>query len=113
MVVPPLYFYLIPGVGVREVQFLSLRQPIGRRWQLPRHESPGNESEESAECHAFRILPRSTPSPQVALHDYRYLGEGFRERERIKRKKTRWVKRLDRMPMLEKRALLSAIEAIA
>lgn len=52
------------------------------------------------------------PEP-VALHDYRYLGEGFRERERIKRKKTRWVKRLERMPMLEKRALLSAIEAIA
>jgi DNA adenine methylase len=45
----------------------------------------------------------------VALHDYRYLGEGFRERERIKRKKLRWVNRLARMPLLERRALAAAI----
>ncbi len=45
----------------------------------------------------------------LALHDYRYLGRDFRERERIKRKKQRWVQRLGRMPALEKQALLSAI----
>lgn len=50
------------------------------------------------------------PEP-VALHDYRYLGSDFRERERIKRKKNRWVNRIRRMPLLERRALLSAIEA--
>ena len=49
------------------------------------------------------------PAP-VELHDYRYLGENFRERERIKRKKRRWVARLERMPLLEKQALLSALE---
>ncbi len=49
----------------------------------------------------------------VALHDYSYLGENFRERERIKRKKLRWANRLKRMPLLEKRALLAAIEAAA
>jgi DNA adenine methylase len=48
------------------------------------------------------------PTP-VALHDYRYLGEDFRERERIKRKKQRWVNRLRTMPILERRALLAAI----
>ena len=48
------------------------------------------------------------PEP-VALHDYRYLGEGFRERERIKRKKQRWVARLRSMPTLERQALLAAI----
>jgi len=48
------------------------------------------------------------PAP-IALHDYRYLGEGFRERERIKRKKRRWVARLENMPTLERQALLSAI----
>jgi hypothetical protein len=48
------------------------------------------------------------PKPQ-ALHDYRYLGEDFRERERIKRKKQRWVKRLKSMPTRERYALLSAI----
>ena len=48
------------------------------------------------------------PEP-VALHDYSYLGEDFRERERIKRKKQRWTARLHRMPELERRALLDAI----
>ena len=48
--------------------------------------------------------------PPVALHDYRYLGAGFRERERIKRKKQRWTDRLHRLPMLERQALLAAIE---
>jgi len=48
------------------------------------------------------------PEP-IALHDYRFLGKDFRERERIKRKKLRWVNRLQKMPLLERRALLSAI----
>jgi DNA adenine methylase len=48
----------------------------------------------------------------VALHDYRYLGCNFRERERIKRKKSRWVSRLGRMEVLERRALLAAIADI-
>jgi hypothetical protein len=48
------------------------------------------------------------PEP-VALHNYRYLGEDFRERERIKRKQKRWVNRLHIMPTLERRALLAAI----
>lgn len=48
--------------------------------------------------------------PAVALHDYRYLGVTFRERERIKRKKQRWTDRLHRLPLLERQALLSAIE---
>jgi hypothetical protein len=45
----------------------------------------------------------------VVLHDYRYLGDGFRERERIKRKKLRWVAKLQHMPVLERQALLAAI----
>jgi len=49
------------------------------------------------------------PEP-VALHDYRYLGNTFRERERIKRKKLRWARRLATMPILERRALLAALE---
>jgi hypothetical protein len=52
------------------------------------------------------------PEPDE-LHDYRYLGEGFRERERIKRKKSRWMARLQRMPLLERRCLLSAIAETA
>lgn len=48
------------------------------------------------------------PKP-VELHDYRYLGNGFRERERIKRKMKRWATRLERMPDLERQALLWAV----
>lgn len=49
------------------------------------------------------------PEP-VELHDYQYLGENFRERERIKRKRLRWEARLQRMPAIERYAMLSAIQ---
>jgi len=52
------------------------------------------------------------PRP-LELHDYRYLGEGFRERERIKRKKARWTAKLASMPVLERQALLAAIASTA
>jgi DNA adenine methylase len=48
--------------------------------------------------------------PPVALHDYGFLGSDFRQRERIKRKKQRWTERLHRLPLLERQALLAAIE---
>lgn len=48
------------------------------------------------------------PEP-MELHDYRYLGRDFRERERIKRKKKRWTEKLLRMPSLERYAILAAI----
>ncbi len=44
------------------------------------------------------------------LHDYSFLGDDFRERERIKRKKTRWVKKLQKMRRLERLAIMAAIE---
>jgi hypothetical protein len=50
------------------------------------------------------------PEP-MALHDYRYLGRNFRERERIKRKKIRWKNRLSRMPLLERRVLVATLLA--
>lgn len=49
------------------------------------------------------------PEP-TALHDYRYLGEDYRERERINKKKTRWLNRLKSLDSLERQALLSVIE---
>jgi hypothetical protein len=49
------------------------------------------------------------PEP-LELHDYRYLGDNFRQRERLKRIKTRWLARLERMDVLERYALLSTIE---
>lgn len=49
------------------------------------------------------------PEP-LELHDYSYLGDGYRERERIKRKKERWTRRLHGMPTLERHALMAAID---
>jgi DNA adenine methylase len=58
---------------------------------------------------AKEYLWMNYPEP-VALHDYSFLGSNFRERERIKRKTNRWQARLEGMPILEKRALLLAME---
>lgn len=58
---------------------------------------------------AKEYLWMNYPEP-IALHDYSFLGENFRERERIKRKINRWQNRIERMPTLEKRALLLAME---
>jgi hypothetical protein len=48
------------------------------------------------------------PEP-FELHDYRYLGEDYREREQIKRMKTRWKNRLLSMPRLKRLAMLNAV----
>lgn len=48
------------------------------------------------------------PEP-TALHDWRFLGDDFRERERIKRKTARWIARIGALPLLERTALLSAM----
>ena len=47
--------------------------------------------------------------PPVALHEYSFLGSDYRERERIKRKKQRWINKLSTMPVLERRVLLAAL----
>lgn len=51
------------------------------------------------------------PEP-LELHDYQFLGNNFRERERIKRKRERWKNRLLKMDSHEKFALLSTIEEL-
>jgi len=51
------------------------------------------------------------PEP-FELHDYHYLGKNFRERERIKRKKARWLDKLQCMSLLERYAILDAIRGL-
>ncbi len=51
------------------------------------------------------------PNPAY-LHDYRYLGDDFREREKIKLKLKRWAARFKSMPALERQALLSTLQAV-
>lgn len=49
------------------------------------------------------------PEP-LELHDYQFLGNNFRDRERIKKKRLRWRRRLEQMPSQEKFALMAEIE---
>lgn len=51
------------------------------------------------------------PEPEE-LHDYRYVGRDYRERERIRRRCSRWVTMLQGMTMLERRALLSTVHEL-
>jgi DNA adenine methylase len=51
------------------------------------------------------------PAP-VELHDYRYLGTNYRDRERFKRIKENWLSRLKSLPILERQALLSAMQSL-
>ena len=65
-----------------------------------------------AGCHhgvATEYVWMNYPAP-IELHDYRYLGDTFRERERLKLIKRNWIRRLKSMPVLEREALLSAIK---
>ena len=48
--------------------------------------------------------------PPEELHDYRYLGDNFRERARIKKRTRIWKRRLENIPVLERRCLLQAMQ---
>lgn len=47
--------------------------------------------------------------PPVELHDYRYQGKNWRDRERMKRRQATWTNRLKKMAPYEREALLNAI----
>ncbi len=51
------------------------------------------------------------PEPN-SLHDYQYLGNNYRERDRITKKKKRWIKRLKQMPELERQSILTSIQEV-
>jgi DNA adenine methylase len=74
-------------------------------WRVVRYSAMTRGGRLAEEC-----LWMNYPKP-VELHDYRYLGRNFRDRERLKRLRTRWLARLGRMGELERGALLSAMSA--
>lgn len=74
-----------------------------KSWRTSKFLTTKRNHERSEEC-----LWMNYPEP-VALHDYRYLGANFRERERIKRKKNRWACPLAKMPILERRLLVATL----
>jgi DNA adenine methylase len=47
--------------------------------------------------------------PPTELHDYRYLGEGFKKREWIRLKAQRWRKKFEKLPVLERKAILKEL----
>ena len=59
---------------------------------------------------AIEVLWMNYPEPLI-LHDFQYLGDDFRDRERIKRKVRRMIDRLDREPSKDLCGILSAIAA--
>ena len=61
---------------------------------------------------ATECLWMNYPEP-VALHDYRYLGNNFRERERFKRIRNNLKKRWLDMPLLERLALSSMLAELS
>lgn len=50
------------------------------------------------------------PRPR-RLHDYRFIGRGFADRWRIHKRQRSWCRMLERMPELERRAMLAALAA--
>lgn len=87
----------------------------------------GYESEMYARClHRWRLvkfpaMTRGGPAVEclwmnydapARLHDYRYLGADYRERENLARQKNRWRRRLERMPVLQRQALLQVLAEI-
>lgn len=50
-------------------------------------------------------------APPIALHDYSHLGDDYRERERIKRKKARWAARIAGMDRQERLAIMDVLTA--
>jgi DNA adenine methylase len=61
--------------------------------------------------HKTESLWCNFPAP-VELHDYRFLGANFRERENTKRMIRRLRARLAKMPLLRRQALLAAVADI-
>lgn len=67
-----------------------------------------------AACHhgmATEYLWMNYPPP-VKLHDYRYLGDTYRDRERIKLKSERWIRRFRVIPVLERQSILADIQEL-
>jgi hypothetical protein len=60
---------------------------------------------------AIERLWMNYPEP-AELHDLRYLGSNFRERERIKRKKARWQAKLAKLDPLERAAIMECLREL-
>lgn len=60
---------------------------------------------------ATEVLWMNYDISTLPLHDYSYLGENNKERERIRLKSRRWVEGLERLPAREREAILVSIKS--
>lgn len=72
-------------------------------WRVISWSSKTRGNKESTE-----YLWMNYPEPN-RLHDYRYLGEDYRDRERIRKKARRWNLNIDNMPRDDRMAVMAAI----
>lgn len=73
-----------------------------RRVDIPTTNRAGTRVIESVYC--------NFPAP-FELHDYRFLGTDFHDRDRIKKKKNRWITNLENMEANERYAVIGALMA--
>lgn len=73
------------------------------KWRCLTYQAQTRGGKPKSEC-----LWMNYPEP-TELHDYRYLGSSYRERERIKRLQQRWTNKLNHMNRLERLALISVL----
>lgn len=57
----------------------------------------------------LELLYMNFKNPNSVLHDYSFAGNNFRERERIKRKKNRFIERFNHLSSLEKNIIHSTL----
>jgi len=74
-----------------------------RGWRMIEFESQTRRGK------ATEQLWMNYPEP-AELHDYQYLGEDYRERERITRMQNRWKAKFKNLPDLEKKAMLQHLQ---
>jgi len=69
-------------------------------------------------CSRFQTMTRGGPAEESVwmnyaapdrLHDYRYIGHRFRDRERIRKRQRSWLRMLDEMAPLEREAMIAAV----
>jgi DNA adenine methylase len=87
-----------PGSPVH-LENISLRHP----WSHVSFEAMTRGGKKATEHLWFNF------APPTVLHDYRYVGTNFRDRERIKRAQKTWTEKLKRLKPYEREALLNAI----
>jgi len=98
-----LYYETRTGHGIMDIMLVYKNRKYIIETKVKRYQGTVDEAlEQIAEKY---LLP-------VGLHDYRYLGDNFRERERITKRTKNWVARLKKMPVLERNALLSAMSSL-